>query len=561
MSPTIQQPIPTAPGGREPVQGGREPISSGAPPGAPPEKPPFQSALETEWARTAVAEGQQQSHSQNPSPADGEQASAAEASDRLPRGSAQPTRRHSGHQASSTSLGSKPTAGSASSTTTPAGANPTLAAALPDTTPADAPAPSATAGSDVNQGPAAHLPIQPGPAAASSGSLSSGEEGIPNSGAATALGGSSYASAKGALTAAAASHDDALPSSPASPADGALAIPLDGATAGALATPQDGTTTVGGIASALGEAPKDGAIAGAGAGVQAHLAPAAAPTGDLAVPQSSSAPSASTGAGDLAKILSSSAPSTGTNASGEGSSSAGGEGGWSHAVADHAADQAHPRSASGAGAHDKLWIPDPGQSSTAATDGVGGLPENSASPLLSAAVDGNPAAQPAELGSAAYDVGLQEAIESLHGTIQLTARQGLSQARISLQPEELGEIRINLTQTAQGLLARVTAESPAAAQALAAAHAQLRQSLSSLGINLTRLDVGHHDPSAQGGSTDPKGNGQGGAARGEGFSGSRPGRSTAAADLTDPEIDSRVAEETTPPTTAPSTGALIDVLV
>jgi flagellar hook-length control protein FliK len=569
MSPTIQQPIPTAPGGREPVQGGREPISSGAPPGAPPEGPPFQSALETEWARTAVAEGQQQSHSQNPSPADGEQASAAEASDRLPRGSTQPARRHSGHQAASTSLGSKAIAGSASSTTTPAGSNPTLAAALPDTMHADTPAPSATTGGDVNQGPATHLPTQPGPATASIGSLSSGEEGIPNSSAATALGGSSYASAEGALTAAAATHDDALPSSPASPADGALAIPLDGATAGALATPQDGTTTVGGIASALGEAPKDGAIAGAGAGVQAHLAPAAAPTGDLAVPQSSSAPSASTGAGDLAKILSSSAPSTGTNAggegsssaSGEGSSSAGGEGGWSHAVADHAADQVHPRSASDTGAHDKLWIPDPGQSSTAATDGVSGLPENAASPLLSAALEGNPAAQPAELGSAAYGVGLQEAIESLHGTIQLTARQGLSQARISLQPEELGEIRINLTQTAQGLLARVTAESPAAAQALAAAHAQLRQSLSSLGINLTRLDVGHHDPSAQGGSTDPKGNGQGGAARGEGFSGSRPGRSTAAADLTDPENDSRVAEETTPSTTARSTGALIDVLV
>ena len=138
---------------------------------------------------------------------------------------------------------------------------------------------------------------------------------------------------------------------------------------------------------------------------------------------------------------------------------------------------------------------------------MGGLPENTASPLLSAALDGNPAAPSAELGSGAYGVGLQEAIESLHGTIQLAARQGLTQARISLQPEELGEIRINLTQTAQGLLARVTAESPAAAQALAAAHAQLRQSLSSLGINLTRLDIGHHDPSAQGGGTDPKGNG------------------------------------------------------
>ncbi len=191
--------------------------------------------------------------------------------------------------------------------------------------------------------------------------------------------------------------------------------------------------------------------------------------------------------------------------------------------------------------------------------GVGGL-ETSSSPLTGAALDGSPGASPGELGSGTYGVGLQEAIEGLHGTIQLAARQGLTQARISLQPEELGEIRINLTQTAQGLLARVSAESPAAAQALAAAHAQLRQSLSSLGINLTRLDIGHHD-SAQSGGADPKGNGQGSAARGEGFSGGPPGRSTAIAPAeADTEIDSLAAGEPTPPTTAPSRGALIDVL-
>ncbi len=183
------------------------------------------------------------------------------------------------------------------------------------------------------------------------------------------------------------------------------------------------------------------------------------------------------------------------------------------------------------------------------------MSENTASLPLGGSVSGTPT----EPGSPAYGVGLQEAIESLHGTIQLAARQGLAQARISLQPEELGEIRINLTQTAQGLLARVTAESPAAAQALAAAHAQLRESLSSL--NLARLDIGHHDP-AQSGGAEANGNGQGGAARGEGFSGGRPSRSTAIAAPTDPETetDSPVAEVPTPSMTAPSTGALIDVL-
>ncbi len=514
MSPAAPQPIPAAPSGREP-------IPSGAPPGAPPEGPPFQSALETEWARTAIAEGQQ-SHSQNPSPADGEQAGAAEAFDRLPHGSAQPTRRHSGEHGAAVSAGPKATAGSAPSTATPTCSSPALGAALPDGTPTDAPAPGATAGRDVNQGPAAHLPTQPAPTTARTGSISSSEESIPNSGTATARDDSSSASAEGALTGAA-THDDAPPSSPTSRAD-ALAIPRDGApTASASATPQggtpttgananaprDGTPTTGANASAPAAGLKDALTAGDGA--QAHSAPAAAPTGDLTVPHSASPPSARTGASDLAKTLSSSTPSVSTNAGGVGSE-------------------------------------------------MGGLPGNTASPLLSAALGGNPASTPAELGSAAYGAGLQEAIESLHGTIQLAARQGLSQARISLQPEELGEIRINLTQTAQGLLARVTAESPAAAQALAAAHAQLRQSLSSLGINLTRLDIGHHDPSAQSGSTDPKSNGQGSAARGEGSSGSRPGRSTAIASPTDPETDP-LAEEPATSTTAPSTGALIDVLV
>ncbi len=184
---------------------------------------------------------------------------------------------------------------------------------------------------------------------------------------------------------------------------------------------------------------------------------------------------------------------------------------------------------------------------------------------MPAATDGNSAPPSGELGTTGYGVGLQEAIESLHGTIQLAARQGLAQARISLQPEELGEIRINLTQTTQGLLARVTAESPAAAQALAAAHAQLRQSLSSLGINLTRLEIGHHDPSAQSGGAGAKDNGDpNGAARGEGSSGGhskRADRPPAIAAPTSPETASPLAAEPATSTTAPSTGALIDVLV
>ena len=85
---------------------------------------------------------------------------------------------------------------------------------------------------------------------------------------------------------------------------------------------------------------------------------------------------------------------------------------------------------------------------------------------------------------------MQEMIDSIHATIQIAVRQGVTQARIALQPEELGEISIRLSQTSQGLLARVSAQTPAAAQALADGRSELRQSLSSLGLPLLRLDIG-----------------------------------------------------------------------
>jgi len=89
---------------------------------------------------------------------------------------------------------------------------------------------------------------------------------------------------------------------------------------------------------------------------------------------------------------------------------------------------------------------------------------------------------------------MHELIESINATIQISVRQGATQARIALHPEELGQINIRLSQTSQGLLARVSAETPAAAQALAAGRAELHQSLSSLGVSLLRLDIGFGQP-------------------------------------------------------------------
>lgn len=85
---------------------------------------------------------------------------------------------------------------------------------------------------------------------------------------------------------------------------------------------------------------------------------------------------------------------------------------------------------------------------------------------------------------------MQEMIDSIHATVEMAARQGIARARIELQPEDLGHISIRLSQTAEGLRARVTADTPAGAQALAQGRSELRQSLSSLGVSLLRLDIG-----------------------------------------------------------------------
>jgi flagellar hook-length control protein FliK len=115
------------------------------------------------------------------------------------------------------------------------------------------------------------------------------------------------------------------------------------------------------------------------------------------------------------------------------------------------------------------------------------------SPLPGAGTQaGSASAAAAATGAAptlASGVAMQDMIDSIRATIDIAARQGMTQARIALQPEELGHISIRLTQTSDGLLARVSAETPVAAQALQAGRGELHQSLSSLGVSLLRLDI------------------------------------------------------------------------
>jgi flagellar hook-length control protein FliK len=93
----------------------------------------------------------------------------------------------------------------------------------------------------------------------------------------------------------------------------------------------------------------------------------------------------------------------------------------------------------------------------------------------------------------AYGVRLAEAAEKVQNTIALSARDGVSLARIQLSPESLGAIQIHLQHTSEGLVARVVTEHPEAARALAQSGDDLRRSLSQSGTPLLRLDIESSD--------------------------------------------------------------------
>jgi flagellar hook-length control protein FliK len=147
----------------------------------------------------------------------------------------------------------------------------------------------------------------------------------------------------------------------------------------------------------------------------------------------------------------------------------------------------------------------------------------------------------------ASGVPMQEVIDSIHATVAMAARQGIAQARIELQPQELGQISIRLSQTSAGLSARVSADTPAGAQALTQGGSELRQSLSSLGVSLLRLDIGS--------------SGQSQAREHEERFSRRAGGSSASIPATTPEGDEMVAELDggTRPSGA-ARGEIIDVL-
>jgi flagellar hook-length control protein FliK len=130
------------------------------------------------------------------------------------------------------------------------------------------------------------------------------------------------------------------------------------------------------------------------------------------------------------------------------------------------------------------------QSNMSSAQGVSATSEASSagatsSPFASAAPTAGAQALPFT-----YGANMQETIETIHATVALASRLGAAQAQISLEPAELGAVRIHLAQTSEGLVARVSAETVAGAQAIASGQSELQNTLSSLGVSLLRLDVG-----------------------------------------------------------------------
>jgi flagellar hook-length control protein FliK len=502
------------------------PAPPGGPPGAPPGGPPFDSALANEWARTATAEGQQQSRFER-----------TEGTGSFTRG------KDRARERSATAAAGLPPAITASDVST------TLRAGAPSSPGSYAPCPpasttgqsSATGAATASLGAAATGSTAAAAAAIASSALLPGS---PSSTAA-AVAPSTTIVLRGEATGVAAGASPGGPSTAAS--GGASPATVDGSPQAAPVAPpaQSGPQTKP-VAAALdfpqpspvvvapgqSAAPVDGPGAGTAGGNASSAAAVSTPTVTTAL----AATTASAGAALSA------AGSSGNSPSGHVQAQA-------TATADGSNVQKPPagNGQTHAGGHDGAQSGRGGAGWSLAAS-TSSLPVSSqAGPQagLEAAGATAPSAQAALASSEAESapllasgVDLQGVIDAIRATVEIAARAGITQARIALQPQSLGDIRIHLSQTSDGLLARVMAGTPAAAQALAAGHTELRHSLSSLGLSLLRLDIGSF------GSTEARAQGRedrlaGGSAEGNATTVSRsPGAEDAdappEADLTQP---------------------------
>jgi type III secretion system needle length determinant len=106
-------------------------------------------------------------------------------------------------------------------------------------------------------------------------------------------------------------------------------------------------------------------------------------------------------------------------------------------------------------------------------------------------------------------VRLSQAADAVENAIRIGSTRGVTHARISLNPAELGGVEIHLQQTAQGLSASVVASGAEAAQVLQQAAQDLRRQLEAQGIELTRLDISYSGEQREGARSAQAGQGDG----------------------------------------------------
>jgi flagellar hook-length control protein FliK len=100
-----------------------------------------------------------------------------------------------------------------------------------------------------------------------------------------------------------------------------------------------------------------------------------------------------------------------------------------------------------------------------------------------------PPSQSAPAPTPVRAVPLSRAAEAVENVIRLGSARGVTHARMSLRPADLGGVEIRLQQTAGGLRASVVADGIEAAQVLQQASHDLRRQLEAQGIQLQRLDI------------------------------------------------------------------------
>lgn len=100
-----------------------------------------------------------------------------------------------------------------------------------------------------------------------------------------------------------------------------------------------------------------------------------------------------------------------------------------------------------------------------------------------------PKSTPAGTAAPASAVEMQENMEQVVKSVQVTQAQGGSRVQLRLDPPELGMLRIEMRQTENGLMLQMQASTPKAQQMLQQSSGELRAALESQGFANTQIEV------------------------------------------------------------------------